>query len=145
MDEREESSGEFIVAGGDSPEVLELLEKTLHEMALFVLPPVAWPRFINVGFGRDAVGGAVFLNEAADVFRAIGLVCHDDHAFQRDMRKNVRRHGAILNVPCGELDMDGVAQRVNHRVNLGGFPASAHADLLVSGTFYVPFFAPALA
>ena len=145
MDKSEESPGEFIIAGSYPSEALKLLKETLDEMALLVLPPVARPRVFGVCLGRDTVLGMPLVDKAADRTCPIGLVAHDDASFQRYVRKHLCGDGAVIHVAGRELDVDGVPQRIDHRVDLGAPSASAHADLLVLGTSYVPFFAPALA
>ena len=49
----EESLGELVVARGDGPELFELVEETLNEIAFAVEGEVAWARGFSVGFGRD--------------------------------------------------------------------------------------------
>lgn len=78
MDEGEESSGELVIAGGDSAKELKFLKETLHQMALLVLAPVARPRVLDVGFGRDAVLCAMFGNHGAELAGAISFVRHHE-------------------------------------------------------------------
>ena len=40
MDESKEAGSEFIEAGGDPTELLELEEEGFHKVALFVKPPI---------------------------------------------------------------------------------------------------------
>jgi hypothetical protein len=51
LDPGEEISGEFVVAGGDGPKVLELVEEALDEIAFAVECEVAIPRVLRLAFG----------------------------------------------------------------------------------------------
>ena len=47
----EEGLGEFVVTGGDGPEMFELVEETLDEIAFAIEDEVARARGFSVGFG----------------------------------------------------------------------------------------------
>ena len=49
----EENLGELVVARGDGPELFELVEETLDEIAFAVEREVARTRGFSVGFGGD--------------------------------------------------------------------------------------------
>ena len=49
VDEAEERLGEFVIAGGNTAELLNLLPKSLNQMSFFVFPPVALALYL-VGF-----------------------------------------------------------------------------------------------
>jgi hypothetical protein len=49
-------SGEFVVAGGDGPEVLELTEEALDEVACAVEREIVQPLGLAIGLGRDDRG-----------------------------------------------------------------------------------------
>ena len=53
MNAGEENLGELVVTGGDGPEMLELVEETLNEIAFAVEGEVARARGFSVGFGWD--------------------------------------------------------------------------------------------
>ena len=53
MNAGEEGLGEFVVTGGDGPEMFELVEETLDEIEFAVEGEVAWARGFSVGFGGD--------------------------------------------------------------------------------------------
>ena len=53
MDGGEENLGELVVTCGDGSEMLELVEKTLNEIAFAIEGEVAWARGFLVGFGWD--------------------------------------------------------------------------------------------
>jgi hypothetical protein len=49
----EKHLGEFVIARGDGPEMLERVEETLDEIALAVEGEIARARGFSVGFGGD--------------------------------------------------------------------------------------------
>ena len=53
VDGGEENLGELVVTRGNGPEMLELVEKTLNEIAFAVEGEVARARGFSVGFGWD--------------------------------------------------------------------------------------------
>ena len=56
MNAGEENLGELVVARGDGPEMFELVEETLNEIAFAVEGEVARARGFSVGFGWDDWG-----------------------------------------------------------------------------------------
>ena len=56
MNAGEERLGEFVVASGDGPEMLERVEETLDEIAFAVEGEIARTRGFSVGFGWDDRG-----------------------------------------------------------------------------------------
>ena len=53
MNAGEENLGELVVTRGDGPEMLELVEETLNEVAFAIEGEVARARGFSVGFGWD--------------------------------------------------------------------------------------------
>ena len=51
MNAGEGGLGEFVVTGGDGPEMFELVEETLDEIAFAIEDEVARARGFSVGFG----------------------------------------------------------------------------------------------
>ena len=54
MNAGEESLGELVVARGVGPEIFELVEETLNEIASGIDTEIAQARGFSVGFGPDA-------------------------------------------------------------------------------------------
>lgn len=55
----QEGSIRLVISGGDSAKPLDFLEKTLHQMALFIQMPVNRPGIGNVALRRDHIAGPV--------------------------------------------------------------------------------------
>ena len=55
----QEESSRLVISGGDSVKLLDFLEKTLHQMALFIQMPVNRPGIGNVALRRDHIAGPV--------------------------------------------------------------------------------------
>ena len=53
MNASEENLGELVVTRGDGPEMLELVEETLNQIAFAVEGEIARARGFSVGFGWD--------------------------------------------------------------------------------------------
>ena len=58
LNEEKEAFGQFRIASGNPPVLLELLEETLNKMPLLVLVVIAGPRLLFIGFGRNAHSAA---------------------------------------------------------------------------------------
>ena len=138
MNASEESLGEFVVTRGDGSEMLELVEETLNEIAFAVEGEVASARGFSVGFGwddwddRSIVEGG---NEGVGVERLVGDQSAGIDGF--DQRFSTSQ---IVILARAEHHLDGIAEGIDERVNLGGQSAAGSAD----GLRTVFFLAPAL-
>ena len=77
----EESSGEFVEAGEDTPIVLHEAEHHLDLMALFVQRPVGVTLDLAVGFGRNDRNRAAGLDRCQEGVAIIGFVGDDGLGF----------------------------------------------------------------
>ena len=59
MHKGQEGSSRLVISGGNSAKPLDFLEKTLHQMALFIQMPVNRPGIGNVALWRDHIAGPV--------------------------------------------------------------------------------------
>ena len=59
MHKGQEGSSRLVISGGNSAKPLDFLEKTLHQMALFMQMPVNRPGIGNVALRRDHIAGPV--------------------------------------------------------------------------------------
>jgi hypothetical protein len=71
--------GEFVVAGSDPAEVLELAQEVLDEVALTIEHLAETGFSFAIGFGRDVGRRALFLDQRADAVGIVGLVGKHDH------------------------------------------------------------------
>ena len=94
MNAGEENLGELVVTRGDGPEMLELVEETLNEIAFAVEGEVARARGLSVGFGwddwddRSIVQGA---DEGIGVESLVGDQSAGIDGFDRDIQRKSDR------------------------------------------------------
>ena len=136
MNGGEENLGELVVTGGDGAEMLELVEKTLHEVAFAVEDEVARARGFSVGFGRDdrddrplVEGG----DEGVGVVRLVG-----DQGAGIDGIDERLSASQIVILARAEHHLDRIAEGVDERVHLGGQSAAGSADGLRAVFFWAP-------
>ena len=77
MDESKEAGSEFIEAGDDPTELLELEEEGLHKMAFLVQPPIDRPGVGDIRRWRDTVIRTVVGDELAKLALGVGSVGED--------------------------------------------------------------------
>ena len=138
MNSGEENLGELIVTRRDGPEMLELVEETLNEIAVAVEGEVAGARGFSIGFGwddwddRSIVEGG---DESVGVERLVGDQSAGIDGF--DERFSASQ---IVILARAEHHLNRIAEGIDERVNLGGQSAAGSAD----GLRTVFFCAPAL-
>ena len=136
MDAGEENLGELVVARGDSPEMLELVEETLNEIAFAVEGEVARARGFSVGFGwddwddRSIVEGG---DEGIRVERLVGDQSAGIDGF--DQRFGTSQ---IVILAWAEHHLDGIAEGIDEHVNFGGQSAAGSTDGLRAIFFWAP-------
>jgi len=132
----EENLGEFVVARGDGPEMFELVEEPLNEIAFAVEGEIAWARDFSVGFGWDDWGdraGVEGVDEGVGVKGLVGDQSAGIDGF--DQRLGASQ---IVILARAEHHLDGIAEGVDERVNLGGQSAAGSADGLRAVFFWAP-------
>ena len=136
MDGGEENLGELVVTRGDGPEMLELVEKTLNEIAFAVEGEVARARGFSVGFGWDDRDDRSIVEGGDEGVGVEGLV--GDQSAGRDGFD--QRFGAseIVILAGAEPHLDRIAKSVDERVNLGRQSAAGSADGLRAVFFWAP-------
>ena len=138
MNAGEENLGELVVTRGDGPEMFELVEETLNEIAFAVEGEIAPARGFSIGFGwddwrdRSSVEGA---DEGVGVEGLIGDQSAGIDGF--DERFSASQ---IVILARAEHHLDRIAEGIDERVYLGGQSAAGSAD----GLRTVFFLAPAL-
>ena len=136
MNAREERLGEFVVASGDGPKMLEQVEEALDEIAFAVEDEIARTRGCSVGFGWDD-GDNRSLGEGGDEGVGVEGLVGDQGAGAGGCDQ---RFGAsqIVILARAEHHLDGIAERIDERVNLGGQSAAGSADGLRAAFFWAP-------
>lgn len=136
----EEVSGGFVIAGCYRPELLELGEEILDQVARLVEVSVVVSDSLAVGLGRDdnalACCGKRFNHAFISVERFVGNQRVGLHVCEQMV-------GAcqVMRLASRQEKAGRVAQRIDDGVDLGARPASGATDGLIRSGF---FGAPAL-
>src|SRR6516225_4063555 len=140
MNPGEEVSGGLVIAGGDGPELLELANEILDEMACFVQLFVKISLLLAIALGRDHRGLPRRQERLDHTLIGIeGFV--GQHGICFHLRQE--RVGAlqIMRLTTGQEERKRVAQRVDREMDFCAQPAFAAPDRLIFAVF---FWAPAL-
>src|SRR5215468_563881 len=109
------------------------VEGSLDEIALAVEGEVTRRRRLTVGFGRDHRDD---FSLGESVAERIGIVCLvTDQRFWIDPFEQRLRASQIVNLTRREHYLDGIAERIDEDVNLGGQSAAGSADRLFAVFF----------
>jgi hypothetical protein len=100
---------ELVISRGDAPELLELIEETLDEIALFVERLVVGERRAAVGFRRNDRLSLAFEDSLAQVIGVITLV--GDDGFGLKSLDEIMCFGDVLRWPAPEQQADRIAAR----------------------------------
>ena len=128
MNTGEERLGEFVVTRGDGPEMFELVEETLNEVAFAVEGEIARARGCSVGFGWDDWRDRSIVEGADEGVGVEGLV--GDQSAGIDGFDERFGASQIVILARAEHHLDRIAEGVDERVNLGGQSAAGSADRL---------------
>jgi hypothetical protein len=134
VDGGEEVSGELVIAGSDGAVLLELAEEIFDEMAGLVEVCVVSAAACPIALGWDdrglAGGNERIENPGIGIEGIVG-----DQGLGGEMRQESVRSFQIVRLPCGQQELDWVAERVDQGVDLGAQSAFAGADRLVLAAF----------
>ena len=134
----EESLGEFVVASGDGPKVLEHVEETLNEIAFTVESEIAPTWGFSIGLGRDDWGDRPIAEGSDDGVGVEGLVSDQSAGIDGfDQRFGTSE---IVILARAKHHLDRIAEGVDECVYFGGQSAAGSAD----GLRIIFFWAPAL-
>jgi hypothetical protein len=128
---------ELVVAGGDAPELFELVEEALDIVALAVEclgPTKALLAADHVGNIGD---GATRFDVKAEAIGVIGLVRDDDGAAGEIGQKRFGA-GQIMRLSRRDQELERPALAVDPRVDLRGEPAAASPHTTISTLFLTP-------
>ncbi len=138
MDHSKEVLREFVIAGGDAPEVLELAEETLDQIA-FAVEHLAEARFpFSIGFGRDVGNRALRFDQVSYAIGVISFVGENDGAMIKAIEQ-AERGGSVMGLPCCQAEPDREPLGVDNRVDLGRETAPGATETMIS----IPLFAVA--
>ena len=131
MDKSQEAGSEFVEAGGDPTELLELEEEGNHKVTLLVKPPIDIPRIGIIYPRRDTEIRVVVGDELTELPLAIGSVSENGRPLEVDLADQFLGNGNIRGIAGGQQDRNGIAQSVYSGVNLGASTATANANALI--------------
>jgi len=132
----EENLGELVVTRGDGPEMFELVEETLNEIAFAVEGEVARARGFSIGFGWNDWDDRSIVedgDESVGVERLVGDQSAGIDGF--DERFSASQ---IVILARAEHHLDRIAEGIDERVNFGGQSAAGSADGLRTVFFWAP-------
>src|SRR5215207_1931446 len=136
MNAGEEISGQLVVTGRDGAKMLEFVEEALDEIALAIKGKIAWQRRCTAGM-RGNHGGDLPLGKEVD--EGVGVICL--------VAKQSRWVGIgeqclcadeIVGLSWRKHQLDGIAQRIDERVNFGAQSAARSTDRLRAVFFRAP-------
>ena len=137
MDESEEGGSQLVVACGNAPELLQLVEEALDVVALTInllLPAVA-P--LAVGFVGNIGDRALAPDVGPHPVGVVALVGDDDRAALETVEQRLGT-GDVVILAGRDQEPDGPAFGVDARVDLRREPASASAHTTISTLFLTP-------
>ena len=82
--------------------------------------------------------GVTIFNVYEDFIKIVATVTKNHAARKRYMGQYINRHCVVVDISGGQLQVYRVTQRINYRMNLRVFAATAYAYVL-----FRPFFPPA--
>ncbi len=122
MNESKEGCGCFVVARGDSPEVLELIEESFHEIALFIELLVIFTLDFTVGFWWDDCDCAHVSCRFDNIIRIVSFI--REHCLRTQAIEQLQRLCAIVSLTAGENKTQGIAVTIAGRVYFGAESAT---------------------
>ena len=130
MDAGQKISGELIVACCDGAEVLEFVEEALDEVALAIEGEVArqWNR--AAGMGRNDRSDLPVGEGFDEGISVIGLVT--DQSRWIGILEQGLCTSEVAGLAWRKHQLDGIAQGIDERVNLGAQSAARSADRLLA-------------
>ena len=136
MNPGEENLGELVVTRGDGPEMFELVEETLNEIAFAVEGEIARAGGFSVGFGWDDWGDRSSVERVDEGVGVEGLVGDQSAGIDGfDQRLGASQ---IVLLARAEHHLDRIAEGIDERVNFGGQSAAGSADGLRTVFFWAP-------
>src|SRR5215212_1581853 len=126
----------FVVAGGDGPELLQLGEGVLDEVAPAVHVTVEVDGGLAVGLGRDHRGGAAIVKLCSEPVGVEGFVA--EQSAEGDALDQRPHADAVVALAGQQHEAHQIAEGVNEGDDLGGQAAARAADRLIPGPPLAP-------
>lgn len=144
MNKRQKGHSQLVIAGCNSAKYLELIEKALNQVTLFVSVKVTRPRIGAILLGRNGVACLLLRDIFSDCLGAIRLVAQNVASGDFDLREQVDCSTCIMDLAPGEHEMDRISQCIHNSMDFRGLSTTTISNKLVVFRIYSPFFAPAL-
>jgi hypothetical protein len=137
-DSGQEVSGELVVARGDAPEMFDLVEEALDEVALSVELRVDGANALHIALAWDVSGGAEGGEEFDDGAGAVAAIGHGLTG-RRQAGNKVWQGGFIGRLAGSEQKTNRQTDLIDDGVDLGRQSSTRTAN----GVIRAPFFPPA--
>jgi len=136
---REEVACGFLVARGDTSELLDIIEEAFDEVAFGVEREIAIARLLAIRFWWDDRFDGSNLKAADEAIGVVAFVAED--RFGPHLRGEHFGLNDVMDLPTGETEHQRIAQGIDDRVDFAGKAPARAAYRLVEAPF---FRAPAL-
>ena len=115
-DKGQEGIVELVVAGKNSAEPFELLEKAFHQMAFLIGMPVYRPWIVGAALRRDRIGGPLGNDVLADCFGVVCFVAEDIAALNFYLTEQRDCVLGIMVIPSAEQKVQGIPQSIHNGI-----------------------------
>lgn len=129
MKEAEITAGEFVKTRKDATKMLDLIDETLHQMALTLQPNIVVTRLFAALMRWNDWLRASFKHKVDKVLTCVASVCN--HMLTGKTVGHFDRFDAIVSLACGQAHTQGVAQTIDRHMNFGAEPTSATSQCLL--------------
>ena len=136
MNEGQERQSKFVVARGDTSELLETAEEALDQVAIPIEMTIERTWVATVGTGWDNGLGSLRFDCGNKRIRIVAFVGNNESG-----RLPLDQGGGLVDIrdlASRENDAQRVAQGIDCDMQFGGQPASRPPDLLTAGFFRAP-------
>ena len=116
--------------------MFELIEEALDEITFAIEREIAVALGLPVGFGRNDGSDSAVVEGRDEGIGIVGLV--GNQSLWLGVVDQWLGASEIVSLAWGEHQLDGVAQRIDERVDLGGQSAARSADRLRTVFFRAP-------
>lgn len=127
----------FVVAGGDTSEVLDPIEEPFHQVPLPIDPEGKGEAALAVGLRWDIGPSLPFGRLGADGVAVVALVGQQDVAFAETVDQRFGL-GAVRDLARGQAEGDGPAFSIDERVDLAREPATGTSHAAIISTPFFP-------
>ena len=119
---------EFVVSGGDTAELLQLVEEALDEVAFLVEGLIVRPSLLSVRFGRNDQFRSGVSDGLVQVVGVVALI--GDHGFRLEASDQLVAAGGIMALTWSEQQAHRVAKRIRGGMDFGAQAAAGAAQSL---------------